>query len=315
MRLSCRLAAVLLLSTLAVAQNPAPAAAPPQAATAPQTELQRLVQEGRKLNSEGHQDEALKVLARALELNPNDFDAQIATGVALDLLGNYGDGRRHFTKAIEVATPEQKPQAMRQMAFSYAFERKPAEAAKFEQPLFDTRLAANDFTGAGEIANELARIYIESGDIENAAKWYKQGYETALRKKDLTGPQRALWQFRWEHAQARLAARRGNKEEANQHVALAKRALDETADKDQQVFYPYLTGYVAFYLGDPKTAITDLQQANQRDPFILALMAQAYDKTGQQQQAQDLYKKIMTMSGHNPTNAFARPLARQKLGL
>jgi tetratricopeptide (TPR) repeat protein len=315
MRLSCRLAAVLLLSTLAVAQNPAPAAAPPQAATAPQTELQRLVQEGRKLNSEGHQDEALKVLARALELNPNDFDAQIATGVALDLLGNYGDGRRHFTKAIEVATPEQKPQAMRQMAFSYAFERKPAEAAKFEQPLFDTRLAANDFTGAGEIANELARIYIESGDIENAAKWYKQGYETALRKKDLTGPQRALWQFRWEHAQARLAARRGNKEEANQHVALAKRALDETGDKDQQVFYPYLTGYVAFYLGDPKTAITDLQQANQRDPFILALMAQAYEKTGQQQQAQDLYKKIMTMSGHNPTNAFARPLARQKLGL
>ena len=315
MKLPCRLAAALLLSTLAIAQNAAPATAQPQAATAPQTELQRLVQEGRRLSNEGNQDEALKILARALELNPNDFDAQMATGVALDLIGNYGDGRRHFAKAMEVAKAEQKPQVMRQMAFSYAFERNPSEAAKVEQPLFDTRVAGGDFTGAAEIANELARIYIENGDIDNAAKWYKQGYETALRKKDLTGPQRALWQFRWEHAQARLAARRGNKEEANQHVALAKRALDETGDKDQQVFYPYLTGYVAYYLGDARTAITDLQQANQRDPFILALLAQAYEKTGQQQQAQDLYKKIMTINGHNPTNAFARPLARQKLGL
>lgn len=239
----------------------------------------------------------------------------MATGAALDLIGNYGDARRHFAKAIQVGAGVQRPQAMRQMAISYAFERNPAEAARYEQPLFDTRVAGGDFTGAAEIANELARIYIENGDLDNAAKWYKQGYETALRKEDLTGPQRALWQFRWEHAQARLAARRGNKEQANQHVALAKRALEETGDKNQQMFYPYLTGYVAFYLGDPKTAITDLEQANQRDPFILALLAQAYEKTGQQQQAQDLYKKIMTISGHGPTNAFARPLARQKLGL
>jgi Flp pilus assembly protein TadD len=273
------------------------------------------VQEGRRLTGEGHQDDALRVLARALELDPNDYGAQVATGVALDLFGRYADARRHFAKAIEVATPEQKPQAMRQMAFSWAFERNPAEAAKYEQPLFDTRVAGNDFTGAAEIANELARIYIENGDIDSAAKWYKQGYETALRKKDLTGPQRALWQFRWEHAQARLAARRGEKDEARRHVALAKRALDETGDKDQQIFYPYLTGYVAYYLGDPKTAITDLQQANQRDPFILALEAQAYEKTGQKEKADDLYKKIMGINSHNPTNAFARPLARQKLGL
>jgi tetratricopeptide (TPR) repeat protein len=131
----------------------------------------------------------------------------------------------------------------------------------------------------------------------------------------LSDADKDLWNFRWEHAEARIAARRGNKSEAQKHVAAAKAILDKgVIDKAQQAFFPYLTGYVAFYTGDYKTAIADLQQANQRDPFILALLAQAYEKSGQKDQAMDLYKKILTMNIHNPTGAFSRPLAKQKVG-
>ena len=82
---------------------------------------------------------------------------------------------------------------------------------------------------------------------------------------------------------------------------------------DQVQFFPYLTGYVAFYGGDYKTAITDLEKASQEDPFILGLLAQSYEKSGDASRAKDYYSKVMAISGHAPTVAFARPLARKKL--
>jgi tetratricopeptide (TPR) repeat protein len=128
-----------------------------------------------------------------------------------------------------------------------------------------------------------------------------------------TSPDKNLWVFRWEHAQARIAARRGKVEEAQQHVAAAKVALDKTNNADQARFFPYLTGYVAFYTGDYKTAIADLQKADQRDPLILALLGESYEKSGDRSKAMDYYRKVLASNAHNPTNAFARPLANRKL--
>jgi hypothetical protein len=54
-----------------------------------------------------------------------------------------------------------------------------------------------------------------------------------------------------------IAAQR-NKSEAERHVAAAKAILDKGSNPDQAPFYPYLTGYVAFYAGDYKTALAEL---------------------------------------------------------
>lgn len=273
-----------------------------------------LLKQGQALNNAGKQDEALALYQRALEMSPKSVDAHLAAGSALDLKGNYEEARRHLAQAIELASGDVKERAMRTMAVSYAFEAKASDAAEFEKPVFDGRLARQDFTGAAEAANELARIFLESGNLNDAYEWYRTGYDTALRKKDLSDTERNLWTFRWEHAQARIAARRGQGDEAQKHSAAAKTALDKTNNPDQARFFPYLTGYVAFYSGDFKSAITDLQQADQRDPFILCLLAQAYEKSGDQTQAMEYYHKVLAVNAHSPTNAFSRPLARKKVG-
>jgi len=272
-----------------------------------------LVKQGEKLNSEGKQDDALALYRQALEMSPSLYEAHLASGIALDLKGNYADARQHLTKAVEIAAADAKQQALRTMAFSFAFEGNATGAAKFEQQVFDARMFARDFTGAAETANELARIYLESGDTANAFKWYRSGYETAQHKPDLSDADKNLWLFRWENAQARIAARSGKADEAQQHVAAAKAALDKANNPDQARFFPYLTGYVAFYTGDFKTAIADLQKADQRDPLILALLGESYEKSGDRSQAMDYYRKVLASNAHNPTNAFARPLAKKKL--
>ncbi len=272
-----------------------------------------LAQQADKLSNQGKQDEALALYRQALAKSPDSYEAHLGMGEALDLKGDYAEARNHLSKAIDVAPADSKSQALRAMAVSYAFESNGAKAEEYEAQVFDARLRKGDFVPAGETCNELARIYLESGDADKAYKWYKTGYETALRKTDLLEADKNLWLFRWESAQARVAARRGKAEVAKGHIPAAKAALDKANNPDQMRFYPYLTGYVAFYLGDYKAAIADLQKADQRDPLNLALLAEAYEKSGDAAQAKTYYRKVLESNAHNPTNAFARPLARKKL--
>ena len=298
----------LLLAACCAAQQPAPKEAPAPGSAGD------LVQRGVKLSNDGKQDEAIALYKQALEKTPNFYQAHLETGAALDLKGEYAKAQEHLTKAVEVAPADSKEQALRALAFSYAFQGDAFKAAEPEMQVFNARLAKGDSAGGAAACNELARIYLELGDPDHAYKWYKMGYDTVSRKADLSEADKNLWLFRWESAQARIAARRGNAEEAQQHVSAAKMALDKANNPDQMRFYPYLTGYTAFYAGDYKTAIAELQKADLHDPFILVLLGQAYEKSGDASQARGYYRKVLEINFHNPTNALARPLAKKKLG-
>lgn len=297
---------ISLLVAFSAAQQPA---TPPLAPGSPED----LVKQGEKLTREGKFDDALALYRQALAKSPDLYQAHLAAGAALDLKGDYSEAREHFTKAIDLAPEDSRAQAMRAVAFSYAFEGNSSKAAEFESRIYNARVAKNDLVGAAETCNELARIYLESGDPDQAYKAYRRGYETIRRKSDLSEADQNLWLFRWESAQARVAARRGQADEAHKHVDAAKIALDQANNPDQLKFYPYLTGYVAFYTGDYKNAIAELEKADQHDPLILALLGEAYEKSGATAQARDYYRKVLEINTHNPTNAFARPLAKKKL--
>jgi tetratricopeptide (TPR) repeat protein len=199
------------------------------------------------------------------------------------------------------------------MGVSYAFVSNVSEAAKYFVQVFDRRLAAGNVAGAAEVANELGRVYLELGDSDNASKWYRIGYETAARQRDRPGSDVDLGEMRWAHAQARVAARKGNAREARRQQAVVKAMLDRGTNTDQQIQYPYLAGYVDFYLKDYAAAMTELQKADQEDPFILLLLAQASEKLGRGAAARDYYGKVLASTSHAVNNAFARPIARQKI--
>ena len=308
----------LFLTALFVAgqlQAQAPTAAPqaPQTSQAKSGDAMELVKQGEKLNSEGKPGEALALYQRALEIDPNLYQAQLHVGMALDLQGKYGEARQHLAKASDAASGDDAVRALRAMAVSYAFECNTDKAGEYERRAFDLQYNANKYADAAGTADELARIYLECRDLDNAFQWYQTGHLTGLRKPDIPPAEKDLWEFRWEAALARIAARRGQAEKAQQHLAAAKAILDKNTNPDQVRFYPYLAGYVALYAGDYKTAIADLQKADQKDPFVLGLLAQAYEKSGDKAQAIDYCKKVLSINAHSPANAFVRPLAKERL--
>jgi tetratricopeptide (TPR) repeat protein len=301
--------AILLLSSCFLTAQTPPAAAAPQSSVPPQ------IKQAQELNSDGKQAEALAILNQMLASDSNSYQANLNAGIVLDLMGDYSKARTHLGKAIELAPPDRRVQALRTTAVSYAFQCNLPEVTKHEQQAFDTQMKDQKFTDAAGTANELARIDLECGDTSAASTWYQSGYDTAMRTPNLSDADRDLWTFRLQNAKARIAARQGNHSEASAEEAAAKATLDKGKIPDQQRFYPYLAGYVAFYAGDYKTAIDQLQKADQKDPFILVLLAQAYEKTGNQTEATKYYKQVLTINSHNPTNAFARPIAQKKVGV
>jgi tetratricopeptide (TPR) repeat protein len=264
---------------------------------------------------QGKLDEALAVYRAALAAAPDQPQLNNAAGTLLDLMGRSVEARQYFAKAVEAAaTPAAKTQANRAMAMSYAFEGNCARNAEYEKKAYDYYVSVGDYYQQGEIADEAARVCIDAGDLDAAARWYKIGHDSGLKESGISNDRKDLWEFRYEHALARLAARRGQKAEAEKHVAAAKAVLDRDPQMAQQqaVFFPYLTGYVAFYTGDYHKALEDLQKA-QNDPFIQCLIGQTLEKLGQKEKAMEYYRRAAASSAHNPPAAFGRPFARKKL--
>jgi tetratricopeptide (TPR) repeat protein len=278
-----------------------------------------------QLIRDGNDADALAAIQRELQTNP----ASIQAANLLDVLGQTRQAREVFQKAIDAApNAAARAAAQRSMAMSYGFDGDCANTVKYEQMVIgywktrEREEPQNAFYQQGEMANEAARVCIDAGDLDTAEKMYRLGYELGLKEPGHQTHPKSLWDYRLAHALGRLAARRGNAEEAKRQIAAARAALDSDPEMagSQERFFPYLVGYVALYTGDLKTAEAELTKAvqtegNGNDPFMQCLLAMTYEKLGQAEKARAIYQKAYAMAlAHNPPAAFARPFARGKLG-
>jgi tetratricopeptide (TPR) repeat protein len=261
-----------------------------------------------------------RFLAAALFAAPFTYAQGPAAGSNLlrdanagDLQGNYQEARGLYRMAFaQAATPAAKSAVLRQIAMSYAFEGDCKNTANYEDQAAayfrDNPDAPDRFYQQGELADEAARVCIDAGDLDTAEVYYAKGRDAGLKQPDIPPDRVKLWNFRYEH-------RRGNKAEAEKHVAIARQLVDGMTElkAQQQPFLPYLTGYVAFYAGDYKKALEDFQKAQQNDAFIQCMIGESYEKLGDKEKAMQYYRQAAAVQGHNPPAAYARRFTRQKL--
>jgi tetratricopeptide (TPR) repeat protein len=286
-----------------------PVAAQPQPSTA------SMLRQARTLNAEGKQADAIALYDRILAAAPTLFDAHYGRGIALDLAGRFDEAHQAFARARQLASDDEKTQAQVGAAISYVFAGDPAQAEAIYRQVYEAQTAANSYGAAGETANALGRIYLETGDPAEALRWYRTGHEAALKQSGEPGAVRDLFDMRWAHAQARIAARRGDAATARAEMAAARAILDKGTNPDEDIQYPYLAGYVALALKQYAEAAEALQRADQKDPFVLMLLAESYEGLGDAARARETYAKVLASNAHSLNNAFARPVAKKKLSV
>lgn len=269
---------------------------------------------GAQLVNVGRFEEALQAFPAELATDPKSVAANNGAAVALDLMGRYGDARPYFSAAIKAAhTPLERALAERAMAIGYGFAGDCANAEKLEKRAFEFYHETNDFPNAGDVADELARLCLESGDLDRASEWYQRGHDTGLEEPSIPATRSDLWDFRLANARARIAVRRGKAAEARKQMAKAKQILDRGRIPDQEPYFPYLEGYVAFYSRDYAAALEALLRASANDPFIVCLLAQTYEALGDRARAAELYRSAAATTAHSVPAAYAQPFARRKL--
>jgi tetratricopeptide (TPR) repeat protein len=286
----------------------------PKDSTPPAKEPLQLVAEGRKLINSGKLDEGMANIDKALATDPKLFEGLLAKGIALDIKGDYPGARKFLEDANSVAPDDARDPVFTAIAISYVFEGDVANAARYYQRLFDRYIAASRPDTAAETANALGRVYLETGDIAKAEQWYTTGREHAKKLSGLPEDQVDLWTMRWHHAASRIAARKGDHRTAEREAAVVKQLVDKNQQNATQMpIYLYLTGYNALYAKQYDQAIATLQKANLQDPFILGLLAQAYEKKGDAANAKAIYAKALESPAHNVQNAITRSFAKKRL--
>jgi tetratricopeptide (TPR) repeat protein len=269
---------------------------------------------GAQLINSGRFQEALTAFEAALQTDPKSVAANNGAGVALDLMGRYREAQPYFAAAIKAGrTQLERALAERAMAIGYGFAGDCGNAEKLEKRAFEFYVETLDFPNAGDVADELGRLCLDAGDLDRAWEWYQRGHDQGLQEPNISQARTDLWDFRLAHAKARIAAQRGRIAEARKQAQKARSVLDRGRIPDQEEYFPYLQGYIAFYSGDYEEALSALNRASGSDPFIQCLIARTYEALGDRAGAIEFYRRAAATTAHSVPAAYAQPFARRKL--
>jgi tetratricopeptide (TPR) repeat protein len=260
---------------------------------------------------------ARKVFEEAEAIGPSSL--RIRSFLANDdlLKGNYEKARATFL-SVEKGLPRgSAPFAVRYgLAFSYLYEGKPDAALQ----ALETYLAEYKDSGATQgfpevfIWNSMARINLENGRLEDAMKAYEKGYES-VPGSSLPEDQKQVWLGRLLHGRCRTLAKMGKHEEAWTEALKIKKMIDDGGEAAKQYVpaWHYLAGYLKLEAGDYKTAVEELKQVATPDPFQTLLLARAYEKLGDKDNAKKTYEAVTASQQNGIERALAYPEAKRKL--
>ena len=202
------------------------------------------------------------------------------------------------------------------LAFAYLYEGKVDPALD----ALKTYLAEYKDSGAAQgfpevfIWNSIARINLENGRLEEAMKAYEKGYES-VPGSSIPDDQKQVWLGRLHHGRCRTLARMGKHEEAWAEAQKIKKMIDDGGEPAKQYIpaWHYLAGYLKLEAGDYQAAVDELKQANPQDPFHNLLLARAYEKVGDKENARKTYQAVVDSQQNGLERALAYPEAKRKL--
>jgi tetratricopeptide (TPR) repeat protein len=272
---------------------------------------------GQVYTAAGKLDDARAAFDRARQMDGSTPRVYTFLGNIALLQSDYHKARELFNASLAKQAPNSAPFGPNYgLAFTCIYEGNIKEAQKILEAY------QADYARSGQekvfpsvfIWNSIARLQLEYGSPEKAIEFYEKGYAT-VPGSSIDDTQKQIWLGRLHHGKGRALARMGKTDEAWKEAELIKKMIEEGGEPGKQFWpsYHYLAGYLKLEAGDYPQAIEHLKQTDLSDPFHKLLLARAYDKSGDQANAQKLYKEITEFSQVTIERAIAFPEAKKKL--
>jgi tetratricopeptide (TPR) repeat protein len=272
---------------------------------------------GQLYNGDGRGDKARVAFEKAKSLGPSS--ARVEAFLAGDALlkGEYAKARASY-QTVEKSLPKGSvPFAIRfGVTFSHLYEGNvDAALASLQTYLTEYRAGGLDQQFPEVfIWNAMARINLENGRLEDAMKAYEKGYESVPASK-LPEDQKQTWLGRLHHGKCRTLAKMGKHQEAWAEAETVRKMIEDGGEAGKQFWpaYHYLAGYVKLEAGEYDKAVEHLKQADPNDPFHKLLLARAYERSKNKEEAKKTYQSIVDSQWPGIERPLAYPEAKKKL--
>ena len=256
----------------------------------------------------GRHEDAIEHYEKALALNPKFAMSQRKIGTNLVFMGRYDEGREAYRKAMEMeVTPAGKVTDMIQIARSYGFEGKyqewNAEADKALQMAAQAGLPER----VALLYHGKSHVYIEMGDLDNAARSLAQRRSVIMGSDLSTAFKEHLAKLAL-YDEALIAAKRKDFEAAMTVADEYKAKIEAGHDPKLMEDHHLLLGEIYLEQGEYARAIEHLEQADQEHPYTLYHLALAESEAGDQAKASELFEKVANWNQYN----LHYPLLRSK---
>lgn len=266
------------------------------------------------LMREGKFDESVQNYQKALSKDPNFTTS--ATGIAANYMyeGKYDDAREQLQKLINSSNNENdKENASAATAITYIDQWKPEMAIKELDKLQVLHEKNNDqLSVAGDFFNK-GDVFFEMGKYSDAMQNYQKGHDIFM-SSSIPQAVKDNVELGLLYDEARIASMKNDFKTANANAQKIMQQVTAMNNMNQIKNAHQLMGLIDIQQKKADDALSELNQADQQDPFTSYLMAKAYLVKGNKSKAKEMADTVMNFNVRPTYNsAFARAKTRELL--
>lgn len=228
----------------------------------------------------GRYQESIESYSQALEKDGTFVASYVGIGNNRLFMGQPEEARAQFQRLYDVARDDgQRRQAKFWTAASYLHEGDLEQALATLEERYEIAVATGgEVTQAGDL-NLIGNVLLLSADPDGAAEKYAQSV-ALIEQAEVSDEVKETARRNHLFDQGRVAVHRDDLDEAAAKLeaylgAVAAKNIPFEVRRGHQ-----LAGMLALHRGDPETALAELAQANQQDPWVLYLQAKACEHAG-----------------------------------
>jgi tetratricopeptide (TPR) repeat protein len=257
----------------------------------------------------GNYDESIKNYKKALTLDPNFIASHVGIANNLNYKGKHRNARKQLMEMFKVARNDgERRAAYYAMTVSYVDEGNIDKALETMDRQYTLAEKISDAANMSADLNLMGNLLFEKGRYTEAQTKYDKATEVMV-KSDLSKQVKNITKRNHLYNTARVAMKTGDFTTATTKATEYQTQVQTINSRLQIMRSHELMGMIALEQNDFNTAITELKQANQQNPYNLYRIALAYDGLGDITNAKEMFTQA---AKYNSLNSINYSLIRNK---
>lgn len=263
----------------------------------------------------GRYDESIVNYRKALQQDTHFVNSYIGIATNLNFKGDHEKAREELQKLLELARNDgERRTALLGMTISYLDEGNSQKALEQQDKMLALAKKMNDPTSVTGDLNTIGTILLETGHAQEAQAKFDEAAK-ATADSGVSAEVKKIADRNHIFFSAKVALASNDLKKAHADAADFQKQAEMEKNRFLIWLAHELNGTIALSEKKYDSAIQELQQSNQLDPYNIYRLALAYQGKGDTTNAKKFFERTVTFNGLNNLNyAFIRTKARESAG-